>query len=290
MLADAIRAEGYRLARSRTTWFWSVLFVPLMGLVYTVIDSLAQKMLGDRLVAEGKASPEMILAMSQAKVDMGLGLVGTAEGMAGALTLAFVLIGAATIFAGDYRWETWRLISARNGRDNLILGKVGVLKLLTLAALVAILLASLVGGLLTAFIVHKPLAFTFGAEEAGRFAGFFLLSWLRIVQFMMISLLMAVMTRSLLAALFVPLVVGLMQVASMQLFGMLGLQPDDWIPVLANPGGAVDVLKALIEGGAAAKMLPDGLVLKAAISLGFWTLAPLVGALAWFRRQDLSKE
>ena len=38
----------------------------------------------------------------------------------------FVLIGAATIYAGDYRWETWRLISARNTRSNLLAGKVVV--------------------------------------------------------------------------------------------------------------------------------------------------------------------
>ena len=37
----------------------------------------------------------------------------------------FVLIGAATIYAGDYRWETWRLISARNSRVNLLLAKSG---------------------------------------------------------------------------------------------------------------------------------------------------------------------
>ena len=52
----------------------------------------------------------------------------------------------------------------------------------------------------------------------------------------------------------------------------------------------VDEDTAQIEGGAAAKMLPDGLVLKSVLSLTVWMLVPLIGALAWFRRQDLSKE
>jgi ABC-2 type transport system permease protein len=39
-----------------------------------------------------------------------------------------------------------------------------------------------------------------------------------------------------------------------------------------------------------AAALPDGLLLKAWVSLTLWTLVPLAGALAWFRRQDLSKE
>ena len=49
-------------------------------------------------------------------------------------------------------------------------------------------------------------------------------------------------------------------------------------------------MQAAIAGGVRAAALTDGLLLKAWVSLGLWTLAPLAGALAWFRRQDLSKE
>ena len=100
----------------------------------------------------------------------------------------------------------------------------------------------------------------------------------------------AVMTRSLLAALFVPLVVGVAQFFSMQALGPMGVQPEDWIAVMANPGGAADAIKSLIAGGAAAESLAEGEVLKSVVSLAFWMLVPLAGALAWFRKQDLSKE
>ena len=45
--------------------------------------------------------------------------------------------------------------------------------------------------------------------------------------------------------------------------------------------------KGVAEGDA---VLADGIILKSWISLTLWTLLPLAGALAWFRKQDLSKE
>ena len=216
MLWDAFFAEGYRLARSRTTWFWSVFFVPALTLVFSVLGAFIQKAMGDKLVAEGKAPPELALAMAQTQIDVGQAIVNTAGELAGPMTLAFVLIGAATLYAGDYRWETWRLISARNSRDNLILGKVGVLKMLALAAMVVMLVAGIADALINASVLGKTLVFSFDGGDFGQFAGFFALSLLRIMQFMMISLLIAVMSRSLLAALFVPLVVGVAQFFSMQ--------------------------------------------------------------------------
>ena len=48
-----------------------------------------------------------------------------------------------------------------------------------------------------------------------------------------------------------------------------------------------DTLKAAISE---APGLPDGIVLKSIVGLTLWTLAPLAGAIAWFNRQDLSKE
>lgn len=290
MLADAVFAEAYRLTRSRTTWFWSVFFVPILGLVMAVIGNVVLKANEAKLTTDDKMPPEVALMLQAGPIDLGQSLVNSAGNLAGPITLLFVLIGAATIYAGDYRWETWRLISARNSRDNLILGKVGVLKVLALTAMTVMLIGALGEKIIQAIILGKSLTFTFDGGDFGRFLGLFFLSYLRIVQFMMMSLLTAVMTRSLLAALFVPLVLGVAQFFSMQVLGPMGIKPADWVAVLANPGGAVDTIKALITGGAAAESLADGDVLKATVSLAFWTLVPLIGALAWFRKQDLSKE
>lgn len=290
MLWDAFFAETYRLARSRTTWFWSVFFVPILGMVMAVIGNAVLKANAPKLMADDKLPPEVALALQGGPIDMGQAIVNAAGDLAGPMTLLFVLIGAATLYAGDYRWETWRLISARNSRDNLILGKVGVLKLLALAAMAVMLVGALGEKAIQAMILGKPLTFSFDGGDFGRFVAFFFLSYLRIVQFMMMSLLTAVLTRSLLAALFVPLVTGVAQFFSMQALGPMGVKPNDWAAVLCNPGGAADTIKALITGGAAADSLADGDVLKASVSLALWMLVPLIAALAWFRKQDLSKE
>jgi ABC-2 type transport system permease protein len=284
MLADAIRSESYRLLRNRTAVFWSVFFVPVMALMISIIG---------QLVVQSKA-----VKINGANVPLDLGgplalgqaLVSSAGDLANPAILAFVLIGAATLYAGDYRWETWRLISARNSRPNMLLGKVGVVKLLTLAAMLVFLLAASMADVAKAAIFDRPMAFTLGAEQAADFALLFLLSFVRVVQFLMISLLAATVTRSLLAALFVPLVLGVGQFFLGQMSPMLGLAPTDWLTQLLVPGLAFDTLKAFIQGGMEAAAMPDSLALKAITSLAVWSIVPLAAAVAWFSRQDLSKE
>jgi ABC-2 type transport system permease protein len=74
------------------------------------------------------------------------------------------------------------------------------------------------------------------------------------------------------------------------MLGPMGVMPDAWLSILVNPGASIDAIQATIAGGARAAALPDGILLKAWVSVGLWTLVPLAGALAWFRKQDLSKE
>lgn len=284
MLADAIRSETYRLLQNRTAVFWSVFFVPIAGLAISIISQLV---IQSKAVKINGANLPVELG---APLDLGQALASSAGDLANPAILAFVLIGAATLYAGDYRWETWRLISARNSRPNMLLGKVGVVKLLTLAAMLAFLLAASMADVAKAAIFDRPMAFTFGAEQAADFALLFLLSFVRVVQFLMISLLTATVTRSLLAALFVPLVLGVGQFFLGQMSPMLGLAPTDWLTQLIVPGLAFDTLKAFIQGGMEAAAMPDGLALKAITSLAVWSLVPLAAAVAWFSRQDLSKE
>ena len=106
----------------------------------------------------------------------------------------------------------------------------------------------------------------------------------------MMGMLAAVVTRSLLAALFVPLVVGIAQFFTPQMLLPMGVMPDAWLSALVNPGAAFEAIQHTIAGPERAASVPDGYLVKAWISGGLWTLLPLAGALAWFRRQDLSKE
>ncbi|NJC42723.1 ABC-2 type transport system permease protein [Brevundimonas alba] len=291
MLVDAIRAEGFRLSKNRTALFWSVVFVPIITLVIGTITQFVMKANEAKLLADSDAPPGLKMMMQRGgELDLAQGLVEAAGNLAGPMVLLFVLIGAATLYAGDYRWETWRLISARNSRSNLLLGKLAVVAQLALAAMLFMLVAAVIENFIRASIFDRTIVFGATGEAFGQFAGLFALSWLRILQFTMMGMLAAAVTRSLLAALFVPLVLGVAQFFTPQMLGPMGFTPDAWLSILVNPGAAMDVIKAAVSGGEAAAGLADGEVLKAWVSLGLWTLLPLAGALAWFKRQDLSKE
>ena len=290
MLVDAIRAEGFRLSKNRTALFWSLAFVPIISVAIGTLTNFVLKGSETKILGDEKMPPELKAALGRGTLDMGEALATAAGNLANPLVLLFVLIGAATIYAGDYRWETWRLISARNSRVNLLLAKLGVVAGLALAAMAFMLVAGVIENLIKAAVFERSLTFSLTGDGLGQFFGFLGLSWLRILQFAMMGMLAAVVTRSLLAALFVPLVVGVAQFFTPQMLLPMGMMPDAWLSVLVNPGAATDAIQAAIAGGPRAAALPDGILLKAWLSLGLWTLLPLAGALAWFRRQDLSKE
>ncbi len=281
MLVDAIRAEGFRLSRNRTALFWSLAFVPILSVAIGALTSFVLKGSETKILGDEKMPEELKAALGRGTLDMADALVTAAGNLANPLVLLFVLIGAATLYAGDYRWETWRLITARNSRVNLLLAKLAVVAVLALAAMGFMLAASVIENLIKAAVFDRSLTFSLTGAMTGQFLGFAGLSWLRILQFAMMGML---------AALFVPLVLGNAQFISPQMLGPMGVLPDAWLSVLVNPGAATDAIQAAIAGGVRAAALTDGLLLKAWVSLTLWTLIPLAGALAWFRRQDLSKE
>ncbi len=285
MLADAIRSETYRLSKNRTALFWSVLFIPIMGILLATLGFVVAKANEAKLA--GKLPPEL---MKGGPLDLGLTLVKSAGDFANPAILMFVLIGAATIYAGDYRWETWRLISARNTRPNLLTGKVVVVALVIVLATFAALISDVIASLIQAAVFGRPVTFSMTGAAAADFGLLTLTSWARILQFTMLGLLGAVVTRSLLAALFAPLVIGIAQFFLPQLLLPMGVTPDGWLMPLLSPGLATDLLKAVVQGGMAATDLPDHALAKGAISLALWIGVPFAAAVAWFNRQDLSKE
>ncbi|WP_291837093.1 ABC transporter permease subunit [Brevundimonas sp.] len=290
MLADAIRAENFRLLKNRTTLLWSTVFVPVMGLIFGAVGIFVMKASEAKITSDTKMPPQVLELMSSTPINVVESIAENAGKLDNPALLLFVLIGAATIYAGDYRWETWRLISARNSRANLLLGKLAVTAMLALAAMGLMLVGGLFETLIRASVFTRPLTFGLTGELFGQLLAGFGLSWLRIVQFTMMGMLAAVVTRSLLVALFVPLVVGVAQFFTPQILAPMGVMPDAWLSVLLNPGAAMDALKLAVIQPEGAPPLPDGMLLKSVLSMTLWTLVPLAGALAWFNRQDLSKE
>lgn len=285
MLVDAIRAEGFRLSKNRTVVFWSLLFVPIAWLVLLIGNIAWTKATEPKL-----AQLAINFDASGSPLNIGTALLDAANILDNPGVMLFAMIAAAIVYAGDYRWETWRLITARNTRPNLLVAKLIAIAGGVAATMLLFLIANLIGALVQAAVFSRPLEFGWTGAEFGRFTSLFGLAWLRVMQFSMLALAAAVLTRSLLAALFLPLVVGAAQLALPPLLAIRGISPDSWATQLVAPGEAINALKALMSDVPVPVGVADDLALKAWVSLALWTLLPLAGALAWFRRQDLSKE
>lgn len=286
MLFDAIRAETWRLLQNRTALFWSLLFVPLVWLGAGIAGNL---FISDKVTSVSDRLPSQ-LRLGRGTLDLGHALMDAAGNLAHPALLAFLLIGAASVFAADYRWETWRLITARNSRPNLIMGKVGAVKLMTLAALLLFLAAALIGAVAKGLIFDNRFVFSLSPTAIQSFGLLFLLAFVRVVQIMLLALLAATVTRSLVAALLVPLAIGVAQAFMAKGILFAGWRIGDWPTMLLFPGEAYQVLKTLIQGGMMAAILPDGAAMRAVAGLVLWCFAPFLLALGWFQRQDLSKE
>lgn len=291
MVIDAFRGELYRLLKNRMTVFWSVIFTPLMFAIGGVGFHVINKAQGDKLVASARL-PEQASAPVNLADTFTFTANFAADAKLGGMMLVFMLIAGAAVYAGDYRWETWRLISARNDRVSLILGKVGVMKLLALATLFVLLIASFIFQGAQAIVFQRPIGFEMTAAQAGDAALLAFLTYIRIVQYGLIGLLTAVLTRSMLATLFVPIAVGFAQsiLGLPPLMAFLKLPPDSWGAQLLLPGLAYDTLKTLVVPGITPTPITAAALWPAIVALTVWVLAPLVLALLWFKRQDLSKE
>ena len=290
MLADAFHAENYRFWKNRMTVLWSTAFVPVAAVLIGALGNFVVKTNGAKIARGGETPAELQALMASSPLDVGAELIKVAGGLAGPVVLLFVMIGAATIYAGDYRWETWRLISARNSRPNLLLAKLATVAVLGLVAMALMFVAGVVDIFVRGAIFERPLDFGVDGADLGKMAVLSGLSWLRLLQFTMMALLAATITRSLLAALFVPLVVGVGGFFAPNLLGQMGIMPDAWLTVLLNPGGAIETIQGVEAPKPNDPAVAQLLLIKSWLSAGLWTLVPLAGALAWFRRQDLSKE
>ncbi len=285
MFADAVSAEAYRLIRNRSTLFWSAIFVPVGALIVSIVVNLVTQANTAKLDAL-----KLDVGVTGAPVDLGQALVATAGQLANPGLLLFLTIGAATLFAGDYRWETWRLVIARNRRPSLILAKLAVMAGLAVAAMLLFMLCGLLAEMIKAVIFERGVSFSIDAGDLGRLAAVSALCLWRILQFVMLGLLAAVVSRSLLAALFVPLAIGAAQAIAAPMLMGLGWMPDGWPTLLSLPGSAFDMIRPVLWLDQPVPAEVTAALPRAVIGLMLWTLAPLAAALAVFSRQDLSKE
>ena len=121
-LRAAVSSELFRAVRSGPSLFWAYGLVPAMLLLM--------------------AAPSQLRLDDVAAAPLRFEALVRAVGAAGnPFVHLFYAIGASTLFAGDYGWETWRLILPRNSRANIILAKFATYGLFILASLAASLMA-----------------------------------------------------------------------------------------------------------------------------------------------------
>lgn len=271
MLADAIAAERFRLWRDRVSLFWGFGFMPLAAMLFSIAGDLFVHFVIRR-------------AIPGETTDLASRAMGAVGGASGPITALFLLIGAASIFAGDYRWETWRLLTPRNTRLNLLAAKLIVFGEAAAWSLLATAVTAALGGLLGSVINHTTLV---GPSDGPAFfthyAGVMLITWLEIMLIGSLAALVGVQTRSTLGAVIAGFVVVFVQstLAATQ-------QGTGW-KTLAIPAYAGRLLKTFVILPAEART-DGGSAGLALVLLLVWLTVLVGGAVLLFRRQDLTRE
>ncbi|MBI1408002.1 MAG: hypothetical protein GC145_17945 [Caulobacter sp.] len=271
MLLDALKAESFRLRCDRGAVFWGFIFPGLFIFALAMLITVVGMMFKD-------PSPPK---------PMSIALEAT-QGLYWAnafLIQLFVLIGVSAMFAADYRWETWRLQTPRNSRANLILAKLIVYGVAAGFVLLMLLAASVLGALVRGLLIHQSHA-PFGEGVVGlQFLRAVAAGWLELMVVGAASALIAVLTRSNMAAILIPVLA-----TGAQAFGLGVAQ--------IHPGIADPEVIFLAPNLAAQVLRGDGEAMGGGAANAWWALA---GLLTWvtalsaativlFSRQELSRE
>lgn len=279
MLADAFAAERLRLSRAWGVLFWSVLFAPIVS----VVIGLG----GAALTRGGIAKRGQEFAAAMPPIDIGRTVVD-AMAVSDLIPVQFLfMIGAAAIFASDYRWETWRLLTPRNTRANLVLGKMATFALVAAIGLALLALGGLVSALLNLAITGLPAR---TGQDFGPFAtqltGGFITSWLELIAIAAVSACIAIASRNGVAAILAPVALWLIQLPIIQKVSAgPGETPLYWLAAL--PALCADTMRVAIAGEAGQR--PPETPFALLFLLG-WIIGLTVLAVWLFKRQDLTRE
>ena len=281
MLADAFAAERLRLARARGLLFWGFLFVPLVslafGLMGTMITVATRRAPGDPGLTF--AANDLAKAASEAMTQTDLIPVQL-----------FFMLAAAGLVADDYRWETWRLVTPRNTRANLLLAKLMTFGVGAAGAILLIAVLSMVSALIDGLVTGDGFTSNFSfATDLVRMGGSFATSWLELMAMAALAMLLVVLTRNA-----IPAVIGAIGLWAVQMLaidrvtqGLTG--PPELLHYALLPAFSADVLRTALLAGAPPESQP-ALWPLAFLTLALWAAGFAALAVWAFRRQDLTRE
>ena len=275
MLADAIAAERFRLLRDRSALFWGFCFAPIVGFLLSIGGDLF-----------------LHYVVKKPMPGLGIGLldqmIKALAGGASTFGALFLMIGAAAILAGDYRWETWRLLTPRNTRQNLLLAKLVVVGEAVFWSLALTAVLSAVAAVIGAGINGKALSISMFDRNLFDVLGVLAITWLEAMTLAALAACVGVLSRSTMGVVIACLGVRFVQTVLASSLRMMEQGQSSW-KLLAIPVYDADLLRAtLLEPtmvGQTTSSAGPALAMLAA-----WTAVLTTGAVLLFRRQDLTKE
>ncbi|MEA3033062.1 MAG: type transport system permease protein [Sphingomonadales bacterium] len=283
-MLDALLAERLKLTHHKATWFLVWLYPILFLILYLISVAVALAHAGDPVKPVTAEAWIHQTAIIWALPNQTIGRI---------LIAAYVAI----VFAGEYGWNTWKLIVPHRSRTALIAAKLALVVLLfavTLAVTAGIsLFFTWLEGVARGGAVPDGVTAAAILDAHGRAA----LAGLAPFLFTLASIsLAAVLTRSMVAALVIGVVVAILE----KLYVGLGPWLAPYAPGLVwalyhgLPGYHLANLGSWITEGAAHRApFPDGRV----VALGWttslaaaaaWTAALAGGTFVAFRRQDIN--
>ncbi len=275
MLADAISAERFRLLRDRSALFWGFCFAPLAGFVLSVG--------GDLFLRNVIRRP--MPGVTTGILDQVIKALGDGASTFGAL---FLMIGAAAVLAGDYRWETWRLLTPRNTRQNLLLAKLLVVGEAIFWNLVLTAILSVLASVIGALIAGKALVFSAMDHSVFDAVGVLAITWLEAMTLAALAACVGVLSRSTMGVVIACLGVRFVETILSTSLRLMEQGKVTW-KLLAIPVFDADLLRgALLDPGALGPAA--GSAGPALAALAVWAAMLGAGAVFLFRRQDLTKE
>jgi len=289
MLADAFAAERLRFFKARGTLFWSLCFVPIISVMLGLLQGFTLRMVNVKASSQGTRDLDLIrtpVAFLEQAVD-------AVSGSNFFIMQLFFLIAGSAILAGDYRWETWRFLTPRNTRTNLLLAKLATFGVATVIGLALLAVGGMLAGLVSAGLTGGPVTW---AKPEGytltQFAGIFAIAWLEMMALGALAAVIAVATRAGLAALLVPVGVWIFQGFFVSLVSK-GFESQLRPPLQYMAGLPVldaDLLKAALTP--AAELGTAGPVNwpVALVALIGWIVVLTALAVWLFKRQDLTRE
>ena len=275
MLVDAIAAERFRLLRDRSALFWGFCFAPIVGFALNV---------GGDLFLHNvikKPMPGMTIGL----IDQVIKALSDGASPFGAL---FLMIGAAAVLAGDYRWETWRLLTPRNTRQNLLLAKLTVVGEAVFWSLVLAAVLSAAAAVIGAGINAKSLVLSTSDRTLFDVIGVLAITWLEAMTLAALAACVGVLSRSTMGVVIACLGVRFVQTVLASSLRLMEQGQPSW-KLLALPVFDADLLRATlldpVQLGQA-----SGSAGAALAVLAVWVAALTTVAVFLFRRQDLTKE